>query len=151
MGEVERDWKYKMELGKILLTEKELSLMKKSNINLTEVGTSVDDFKEVFVIPLAQIKKSYSIKVQGIYIVKIETRDGHLFSITTANDRNIGKNGSIHLSELINSTTLLATNVKTVSSTTGVSRVEQDLNVCRHCGEYIDLNWKFCKQCGKEI
>ncbi len=148
---MERDWKFKMESGKILLTEKELSLIKKSKISLTEVGTSLDDFKEGFVIPLAQINKSYNIKVQGIYVVKIETRDSHLFSITTANDRNIGKNGSIHLSELINSTALLANNVKTVSSTTGVSRIEQDLNVCRHCGENIDLNWNFCKKCGKEI
>ncbi len=148
---MERDWKYKMDSGKILLTDKDLSLMKKSNISLTKLGTSVDDFKEGFVIPLTHIKKSQNLLVQGIYIVKIETRDGHLFSITTANGKNLGKDGSIHINELINSTTILANNRKKMSPSTIVSRIEQDSNICSYCGEGIDPSWKFCKNCGREI
>ncbi|MBY8987492.1 MAG: zinc ribbon domain-containing protein [Candidatus Lokiarchaeota archaeon] len=140
-----------MESGKIILTDKELSLMKKSNISLTEVGASIDDFKEGFVIPLAQIKKSYSSLDQGIYVVKIETRDGHLFSITTANARSLGKDGSTNLNELIISTILLANNIKNLSSTPNFSRVEQDPNVCSYCGEYFDPGWKYCKKCGNEL
>ena len=148
---MERDWKFKMESGKILLTNKELSLMKKSNISLTEVGTSVDNFKEGFVIPLDQIKKSYNLLVQGIYVVKIETRDGHLFSITTANARDLGKEGSINLNEMINSTIILANNRKNFSSSAISSRIDHDPNVCRYCGEAFNPSWKFCKTCGKEL
>jgi len=148
---VERDWKYKMDSGKILLTDKELSLMKKSNISLTELGTSIDDFKEGFVIPLIHIKKSYTELVQGIYIVKIETRDGHLFSISTANAKNIGKIGSIRINDLINSTTILANNRKNMSPSTDVSRIKQESNICSYCEEGIDPSWKYCKNCGKEI
>ena len=140
-----------MDSGKIILTNKALSLMKKSKISLTELGTSVDDFKEGFVIPLTHIKKSHNELVQGIYIVKIETRDGHLFSITTAKAKNLGKDGSIRLNELINSTTILANNRRNISPSTNVSRIEQDSNVCSYCGERIDSNWKFCQNCGKEI
>ncbi len=148
---MKRDWKYKMDSGKILLTDKELSLMKKSNISLTELGTSLDDFKEGFVIPLVQIKKSHNELVQGIYIVKIETRDGHLFSITTAKAKNLGKDESIRINELINSTTILANNRKNMTLSANVSRKEQDSNDCNSCGEGIDPSWKFCKNCGKEI
>jgi len=148
---VERDWKFKMESGKILLTEQELTLIKKSNINLTEVGTSVDNFKEGFVIPLAQIKKAYSIKIQKIYAVIIETRDDHVFSITMANDRSIGKDGSIYLNELINSTTLLAINMKGIASNNYDYKLDQVPIVCSYCGEDFDPGWKFCKKCGKEL
>jgi hypothetical protein len=148
---VEREWKFKMESGKILLTNTELSLVKKSNISLTEVGASVDDFKEGFVIPLTHIRKSYTSLVQGIYIVKIETRDGHLFSITTANARNIGKEGSINLNEMINSTTILANNRKNLSPSAKVSRTEKDPNICSNCGREFDPRWKFCENCGKEL
>ncbi|NVM44327.1 MAG: zinc ribbon domain-containing protein [Candidatus Lokiarchaeota archaeon] len=140
-----------MDSGKIILTDKELSLMKKSKISLTELGTSVDDFKEGFVIPLTHIKKSHNELVQGIYIVKIETRDGHLFSITTANAKNIGKEGSIHLNGLINSTTILSNNRKNMSPSTNVSKIEQDPNICSYCGEEFDPSWKFCRNCGNKI
>jgi len=140
-----------MESGKILLTEQKLTLMKKSNISLTEVGTSVDNFKEGFVIPLAQIKKSYGIKIQKIYVVKIETRDDHIFSMTMANDRSIGRDQSIHLNELINSTALLATNMKDASLNNSGYKLSQDPIVCSYCGEKFDPGWKFCKLCGNEL
>jgi len=112
---------------------------------------SVEDFKEGFVIPLAQIKKSYSSIFQGIYVVKIETRDGYLFSITTANARRSGKDESAYLNELINSSTLLLSDIKNLSLSTRVYRIEQDTNVCSYYGEGFDPGWKFCKNCGKEI
>ncbi|MHA2289670.1 MAG: hypothetical protein ACXABG_12875 [Promethearchaeota archaeon] len=140
-----------MDSGRVLLTDKELSLMKKSNISLTEVGTSIDDFKTIFVIPLTQIKKAYNLLIQKIYVVKIETRDGYLFSVTTANSRSSGKEGSIHLSELINSTTILANNRRKMSQSTNITKIEPDLKVCSNCGEKLDHFWNFCNNCGKEL
>ncbi|MBY8980966.1 MAG: zinc ribbon domain-containing protein [Candidatus Lokiarchaeota archaeon] len=150
-GEVVKDWKFEMEFGRIILSELELSLVKKSNINLTEIGSSVDNFKEDFVIPLTQIIKAYSTKIQKIYVVVIETRDGHSFSLTTANERSIGRQGSINLSEIINSTTLLAN--KTSKNTQNVDdyKVKPPSNKCTKCGEEISYSWKFCKNCGREL
>jgi len=105
-GEVEKNWQFKMEFGKIILTEKELSLIKKSNINLTEIGSSVDKFNEGFIIPLSKIKKAYPMKNRKIHVVKVETRDDHLFSITMADENTYGKNKSLELSELINTAIL---------------------------------------------
>ena len=90
-GEVVKDWRFKMEYGKIILTELELSLVKKSNISLTEMGSSVDNYKDGFVIPLTQIKKAYSVNIQKIYVVVIETRDNLLFSVTLAKNQ-VGNN-----------------------------------------------------------
>ena len=150
-GEVVKDWRFKMEYGRIILSESELSLVKKSNINLTEIGSSVDNYKEGFVIPLTQIKKAYSTKIQKIYVVVIETRDGLLFSITMANERSFGRRESIHLSEMINSTVLLAN--KTSKNTQNVDdyKVKPQTNSCTNCGEEIAPNWIFCKNCGREL
>ncbi len=60
-GEVGKDWQFEMELGKIILTDQELSFMKKSNISLTEVGTPIDNYTDGFKIPLSAIKKAYAI------------------------------------------------------------------------------------------
>ncbi|MFX0083281.1 MAG: hypothetical protein ACFE94_16165 [Candidatus Hodarchaeota archaeon] len=105
-GEVGKKWQFEMTYGRILLTELELSFIKKSNISLTEIGSSVDDFHKDYEIPLSKIKKAYSIKQGKIYTVKVETRDNYLFSITLANEKSFGKNKSIELSELINDTIL---------------------------------------------
>ena len=86
-GEVGKDWQFEMELGKIILTSQELSLMKKSNISLTEVGTPIDNYTDGFKIPLSAIKKAYAIKNRKIYTVIIETRDNRLFTITMAKYR----------------------------------------------------------------
>ena len=101
-GEVAKKWELSMEFGKIILSKVELSLIKKSDINLTEIGSSVDDFTEGFKIPLSGINKAYSIKNRKIYVVLIETRDNHLFSITMADDKSYGNKKSIELSDLIN-------------------------------------------------
>ena len=150
-GEVERDWKFKMEYGKIILSELELSLVKESNINLTERGSSVDNYKDGFLIPLTQIIKAYSSKIQKIYVVIVETRDGLLFSITMANNRSIGRLASINLSEIINSTILLA--IKSSKNTQNVDnyKIKPPSNICTTCGEEISYNWKFCKNCGKKL
>jgi hypothetical protein len=101
-GEVGKDWQLVMQYGKILLTDQEISLVKKSKISLTEIGTSVDDFHKDYQIPLTKVKKVYSFKQRKIYTVIIETRDGYIFSITMADEKNSGKKNSIELSELIN-------------------------------------------------
>jgi hypothetical protein len=121
--------------------------MKKSKINLIEVGSSIDDYKDGYVIPLTQIKKCFNLQIQGIYAVKIETRDGFIFSITTANARNPGKEGSLQLCELINSIAILANNSKNFSS----SRIEPDSKVCSNCGEKLENFWNFCNNCGNEL
>ena len=84
----QRKWQYQMELGKILLSEENLSLMRRSNISLTDIGASVDDYKEGFKIPLVNVKKVYPLKFRNIYLVVVETRDNHIFSISMATNRN---------------------------------------------------------------
>ncbi|MBY8991555.1 MAG: hypothetical protein KGD58_12430 [Candidatus Lokiarchaeota archaeon] len=101
-GEVGKDWQLNMQYGKILLTDQEISLVKKSKISLTEIGTSVDDFHKDYQIPLTKVKKAYSFKQRKIYTVIIETRDGYIFSLTMADDKSHGKKKSVELSELIN-------------------------------------------------
>ena len=150
-GEVKKKWQFKMEFGKILLTEKELSLVKKSNISLTEIGSSIDDFKDGFLIPLKNIKKAYSAKIQKIFVVVVETREGHLFSITMANNRSIGKQQSINLSELINATIIKTINIKNMTSATNDTEIEPVSKKCEYCGEINEISWKFCKNCGKEL
>ena len=150
-GEVVKDWKFKMEYGRIILSELELSLVKKSNINLTEMGSSVDNYKEGFVIPLTQINKTYSTKIQKVYVVVIETRDGLLFSITMANNRSIGRLDSINLSEMINSTILLANKSNKNTQNLDNYKIKPITNRCVNCGEEFMRNWKFCKNCGREL
>ncbi len=150
-GEVEKKWQFKMEFGKILLTEKELSLVKKSNISLTEIGSSIDNFKDGFIIPLENINKAYSAKIQKIFVVVVETRDDHTFSITMANNRSIGKQQSINLSELINATIIKTINIKNMASATNDTEIERVSNKCEYCGEINDISFKFCKKCGKEL
>ncbi len=140
-----------MEHGKIILSELELSLVKKSNISLTEMGSSVDNYKEGFVIPLTQIKKAYSANIQKIYVVVIETRDGLLFSITMANNRSIGRKDSINLSEKINSTVLLALKESNTTQNVGDYKINPQTNSCINCGAEISHIWKFCKNCGREL
>jgi len=150
-GEVEKNWKFKMEFGKILLTEQELSLVKKSYISLTEIGSSIDDFKDGFIIPLKNIKKAYSAKIKKIFVVVVETSDDHLFSITMANNNSLGRQDSITLSELINATIIKTINIKNMASSPNDTEIEPVINKCKYCGEIIDINWKFCQKCGKEL
>ena len=150
-GEVLKDWKFKMEYGRIILSELELSLVKKSNISLTEIGSSVDNYKDGFVIPLTQINKAYSTKIQKIYVVVIETRDGLLFSLTMANERSIGRQASINLSEMINSTVLLANKSSLNTQNVGDYKIKPLSNRCANCGAEISYNWKFCKNCGRDL
>ena len=105
-GEVGKKWQFEMQYGIILLTDLELSLIKKTNISLTEIGGSVDDFHKDYQIPLSKIKKAYSIKQGKIYTVIVETRDEFLFSITMANEKSYGEKKSIELSKLINAAIL---------------------------------------------
>ncbi len=105
-GEVGKEWQFEMVYGKILLTDLELSFIKKTNISLTEIGSSVDDFHKDYQIPLSKIRKAYSIKQGEIYTVRVETRDEFLFSITMANEKSYGKKKAIELSELINAVIL---------------------------------------------
>jgi len=150
-GEVEKKWQFQMEFGKILLTEQQLSLVKKSNISLTEIGSSIDDFKDGFIIPLESIKKAYSAKIQKIFVVVVETRDDHLFSITMANNRSLGRQESINLSEFINATIIKTINIKNMESFPNDKKTEPVSNKCKYCGEFIDNSWNFCKKCGKEL
>ena len=150
-GEVVKDWKFKMEYGRIILSELELSLVKKSNISLTEKGSSVDNYKDGFVFPLTQINKAYSTKIQKIYVVVIETRDGLLFSLTMANERSIGRQDSINLSEIINSTILLANKAGLNTQNIVNYQIKPPSNRCANCGEVFSYNWKFCKNCGREL
>jgi len=101
-GEVGKKWQFEMEFGEIILSEQELSLIKKSDISLTERGSSIDKFNEGFKIPLTKVNKAYSIKNRKIYMVIVETRDNLLFSITMADNKTFGKTKSIELAELIN-------------------------------------------------
>jgi hypothetical protein len=150
-GEVVKDWRFKMEFGRIILSDLKLSLVKKSDINLTEMGSSVDSYKEGFIIPLTQIKKAYSANIQKVYVVVIETRDGLLFSITMANEKSIGRQDSIDLSEKINTTILLALKESIGAQSLTDYKIKPQTNSCINCGEEISYSWKFCKNCGREL
>jgi len=101
-GEVGKNWQFDMKLGRIILTNHQLSLIKKTNISLTEIGTTVDKFNEGFKIPLLKINKVSQIKKGKIFVVEVETTDAYLFSITMADYKNSGKMKSIELTKLIN-------------------------------------------------
>ena len=68
-----------------------------------------------------------------------------------ANERSIGRQDSIKLSEMINSTILLA--IKASKTTENIENyTEKPLtDKCNNCGEEISYSWKFCKKCGKEL
>lgn len=100
-GEPGRNWQFDMTSGEIILTDEKLSLVKKSDISLTEIGTSVDKFREDFKIPLTKIEKAYSNNNGKIHFVVVETKDNYKFTLTMANEENYGKKKSIALSELI--------------------------------------------------
>ena len=105
-GKVPKNWKFDMELGRIILTNKTLSLMKKTNINLTEIDSNLKKLNELYKIPLLNINKVSVIKKGRIYVLEVETTDAYLFSITMADYKNSGKKESIELTKLINKTIL---------------------------------------------
>ena len=151
-GEVGKDWEFEMELGKIILTDTELTLMKKSNFSLTEVGTPIDNYTDGFKVPLNGIKKAYAIKNRKIYTVVVETRDAYLFTITMAKYRDSGERESAILSDLINS--VILTNKKfTQTQTSQATNVPPKTNpkICQNCGEKNISTANFCKKCGAEI
>jgi len=151
-GEVGKDWQFEMELGKIILTSQELSLMKKSNISLTEVGTPIDNYTDGFKILLSAIKKAYAIKNRKIYTVIVETRDNHLFTITMAKYRDSGRLESTKLSDLINTTIL--TNINFTQNQTNQDThapLRTKSYICQYCGERNIFTANFCKNCGNKI
>jgi len=138
---VQKKWQYQMELGKVLLSEENLSLLRRSNISLTGIGASVDDYKEGFKIPLVNIKKVYPLKFQNIFLIAVETRDNLIFSISMATNKNNGRESANYLSELINSTILKSINLQ---------KVVPKENTCNYCKEKMDPSANFCRHCGKE-
>jgi hypothetical protein len=151
-GTIGKKWQFEMELGKIILTDQELNLMKKSNISLTEMGTSIDKYKEGYKIPLSEIKKAYSMKNEKIYTAIVETRDNNVFTITMAGYRNPGRLESFNLSELINSAILSNIRIKetgNIKERTASSILET--LVCEFCGENNNSGANYCKNCGKKL
>jgi len=151
-GEVGKDWQFEMELGKIILTDQELTLMKKSNISLTEIGTPIDNYTDGFRIPLPRIGEAYPIKNRKIYTVIVETRDGNLFTITMAKYRDSGQLESVKLSDLINSAIL--TNIdfsQSQKNQEANAPSRTDINFCQYCGEENISTANFCKNCGNKI
>jgi len=100
--EAEKDWQFKMEFGRVVLINKELMFIKKSNISLTKIDTGFNKFNEEFKIPLIKINRVSNIKKDKIYLVLIETTDGYIFSVTFARYKNSGKKQGIELTEIIN-------------------------------------------------
>jgi hypothetical protein len=151
-GSIGKKWEFEMELGRIILTEQELNLMKKSNISLTDIGTPVDNYQEGYKIPLSEIKKAYSIKNRKIYTVILETRDNHMFTITMAGYGNPGRLECFKLSELINSAIL--SNIK-VNEPGSVKPDTITFNsgfiICEQCGEKNAFGVNFCKNCGNKM
>lgn len=151
-NEVQGNWQFTMELGKILLTDQELSLLKKSKIALTEIGSSIDDYNEGYKIPLERIRKVYQLKQGKIYTVKVETRDNHHFSITLADNESYGKEKSEDLSEIINATLLNVIKSKQMVTNKNLDlKSNKSTKFCKYCGSKINLNANFCKNCGMEL
>ena len=126
--------------------------MKKSNISLTEMRTSIDNYKEGYKIPLHEIKKAYSIKNNKIYTVIVETRKNNVFTITMAGYRNPGRVESFKLSELINSVILSNIKIKkTGNSMAGTTASNSKTIICAFCGEKNNSEANYCKNCGKKL
>ncbi|TFF69349.1 MAG: zinc ribbon domain-containing protein [Promethearchaeota archaeon] len=151
-NEVHGNWQFSMDLGIILLTNHHLSLLKKSNINLTEIGSSIDDYNEGYKIPLENIKKVYPLKQGKIHTVKIETRDNHDFSITLADNESYGKNNSEELSKIINSTILSVIKAEemVLDSNKDLS-YDKSTKYCKFCGSKISITANYCINCGMEL
>ena len=135
-GVVPKKWQFFMESGKIMLTMEKLSLIKQSNISLTEIGSSVDDFNEGFIIPLDNMKKVYDMKEHKVFMVKVETRDGLVFSITMADEKNKGEKESKKLVKKINS--LILSSIE----------IGDDTIICQYCNHETSAYSKFCENCG---
>ncbi|MBY9007580.1 MAG: zinc ribbon domain-containing protein [Candidatus Lokiarchaeota archaeon] len=137
-GNVTKKWQFEMELGIILLKEDKISLVKQSNISLTEIGTSIDNYQERFKIPFKHIRKVYTLMKGKIIIIKIETRDDFNFSIILTNQKKYGKNRSIELIDLINASILNFVN-------------SNDILICQYCNNKLKPNSTFCQNCGEKI
>jgi hypothetical protein len=138
-GLVPKKWQFFMEFGKIMLTKEKLSLIKQSNISLTEIGSSVDNFNEGFIIPLDNIKKVYDMKEYKVFMVKVETRDGPIFSITMADDKKKGEKESKKLAKKINS--LILSSIE----------IGDDTIICQYCNHETNAHSKFCENCGTKL
>ena len=68
-----------------------------------------------------------------------------------ANNRSIGRQESIHLSDMINSTILLANKASKNTQSVDDYKLKPQPNRCINCGEEISHIWKFCKNCGREL
>ncbi|MFW9828574.1 MAG: hypothetical protein ACFFEY_13365 [Candidatus Thorarchaeota archaeon] len=101
-GEVEKDWQFRMYFGRIIVTNQDLLLLKKTKINLIEINIEIKNANEGYKIPFLKINKAQSVKKGKIYSILIETTDGYLFSITFAEYRKSGKRKCLELTELIN-------------------------------------------------
>jgi hypothetical protein len=148
-NEVQSNWQFSMRLGKILLTNHYLALVEKSNINLTEIGSSIDDYNEGYKIPLEKIQRVYPLKQGKIYTVKVETRDNHHFSITLADEENYGKRKCQELSKVLNSTILQMVNIEQ-KTPEGITDMKSKVSIkyCTYCGSENHLKANYCKNCG---
>lgn len=148
-GYVDKNWEFKMSIGKIILTRDDLSLFRKSSISLTEMGTSINEINEGFKVPLPKIKKVFTLKISKSFFIIIQTIDEHIFSITMANSKNSGMYEATHLTELINTTILESVNLKKMVSNQNYQlRKKPEITHCRYCGEKIKSKVNFCRYCG---
>lgn len=148
-GNANKNWQLKMELGRIILKEDKISLVKRSNISLTEIGTSIDNYDERFKIPLINIKKVYNMLKGKDYIVKVETRDNFIFSMIISAEKSHAKRKSIELTDLINASILSLINSDDESICQHCGKKMKPKSIfCSNCGEKKEYNYIFCKYCG---
>ncbi len=150
-GAVPKKWELFMEFGKVMLTEEKLSLIKQSNISLVASGASVDDFNEGFIIPLTNIKKVYVIKESKVFVVKVETRDGHVFSITMAHYKKKGEGECRILAKEINITILSSVVMDSNDSNAHSAPDDSKMKVCPYCNHETGAKGSFCNNCGAEL
>ncbi len=147
-GYVSKKLQLDMVLGMILIKKDKISLVKQSNISLTELGNSIDNYQEIYQIPYEKINKVYSLYKKRTTIIKIETRDNYDFSIILAKQTDFGKQRSAELIDLINASIINYGDVdKVVICQSCNTKVEANSTFCTNCGEKLKLSAIFCKNC----
>ena len=146
---IKKNWQFEMELGRIILKEDMISLIGRSNKDLTEITSSIDNYDERYKIPLVNINNVYIMQKLKNFIIKVETKDDFIFSIIISDDKSPVKEKSLELVDLINTSILSLINFddESICQLCG-KKMKPESIYCSNCGVKKESNYMICKYCG---